>query len=846
VAGSTTRPAPPAVATPAKRAPKPTRTVTAPTPEDLDLAKEDALLQLRIGRAAHYYTVLVSAALLLDGALVLLFPPPLTANSVLFANQFFLLIPIFSGLFLAIFALRVKWDEYQLWPWELHFWITFLAVPVNLIAGLAGAGPTATWPLLPALYPLALGGLSLAMAGLALTWTSRSRMQMTSLVAALLPIALTVVLAVPGLSVAQRVNALALSLLASAILYQTSGSFLHLISSGTRAHEREVITSGQTRMFVLADDLRRREQSLELRDAALKEKEIKVEDESLSLKRKLEAQQESRTHLDAIESEIQSRSTSLSEQQATWAAQTAAVATATRAVEEKEADLRRREGELLQQSGSTGEREQRLVAKEGELARREVELARLQEEATQRLKAIGDRDQASEARRLDAERRLTEVLQKESQLRSHTTMAEASAQEQAGTAARLATIESREAALLQTKVELEDLRQQLTAQNQQLREATSALAGREERHASAEAAVASKTLELTQREAAMAATVRLAQSRQEQYEALLRELGDRTKELEGRKTETDQRLADLQRRERDATELEVRLRERERSTAEQQSSLDRRQRERTERLRQDELLAPRPASTPPGPTPAAVAAPTPVAAPTSRRLPDRSSIGSPRLDDLLLGGLPPRGHLLLMGPPFSGKEVLLFQFLAEGLKRGEPVVIVSAGRPPTELAQRLRLVQPDLDARQARGQVSWIDATSTAGDPTAVLSSLVQAARKVEAAHPGPFRVGVLGVGHLFAGLDPARGGAYFQNLVGVLKPRNILCLYELDTGLLPESLLGALQSRVDGVIEFREDRGKPLLAVRGLGEVETRDWIEYKATPQELTLGSFTLERIR
>jgi len=60
-----------------KAPPAGTRSVTVPGPEDLEHAKEDALLQLRIGRSAHVYTIIVSALLALDGVLLLLFYPSL-------------------------------------------------------------------------------------------------------------------------------------------------------------------------------------------------------------------------------------------------------------------------------------------------------------------------------------------------------------------------------------------------------------------------------------------------------------------------------------------------------------------------------------------------------------------------------------------------------------------------------------------------------------------------------------------------------------------------------------------------------------------------------------------------
>jgi len=52
--------------------------------------------------------------------------------------------------------------------------------------------------------------------------------------------------------------------------------------------------------------------------------------------------------------------------------------------------------------------------------------------------------------------------------------------------------------------------------------------------------------------------------------------------------------------------------------------------------------------------------------------------------------------------------------------------------------------------------------------------------------------------------------------------------------------------SRMDGAIRFKQERDKTFLSVLGLGEVETHDWVEYRATPRGLVVGSFALERIR
>src|SRR2546427_1637300 len=51
---------------------------------------------------------------------------------------------------------------------------------------------------------------------------------------------------------------------------------------------------------------------------------------------------------------------------------------------------------------------------------------------------------------------------------------------------------------------------------------------------------------------------------------------------------------------------------------------------------------------------------------------DRVKTGTPRLDDLLYGGIPFNSNVLFVGPAFVGKEVALLNFIAEGLKKGIP------------------------------------------------------------------------------------------------------------------------------------------------------------------------------
>lgn len=63
----------------------------------------------------------------------------------------------------------------------------------------------------------------------------------------------------------------------------------------------------------------------------------------------------------------------------------------------------------------------------------------------------------------------------------------------------------------------------------------------------------------------------------------------------------------------------------------------------------------------------------------------RLSMGVPKLDEMMGGGLPAGYSLLVVGPSGSGKTVLATQFLAEGVKVGEPGVIAAFEKSPNQL-----------------------------------------------------------------------------------------------------------------------------------------------------------------
>ena len=90
-------------------------------------------------------------------------------------------------------------------------------------------------------------------------------------------------------------------------------------------------------------------------------------------------------------------------------------------------------------------------------------------------------------------------------------------------------------------------------------------------------------------------------------------------------------------------------------------------------------------------------------APESPRSHTRLAMGVPHLDDMLGGGLPSGYSLLVAGPSGSGKTILATAFLVEGVRRGEPGVIVAFEQTPSQSRTRT------IDALVRAGHIGLIN-----------------------------------------------------------------------------------------------------------------------------------------
>jgi KaiC/GvpD/RAD55 family RecA-like ATPase len=240
--------------------------------------------------------------------------------------------------------------------------------------------------------------------------------------------------------------------------------------------------------------------------------------------------------------------------------------------------------------------------------------------------------------------------------------------------------------------------------------------------------------------------------------------------------------------------------------------------------------------------------------------------GIERLDDLLMGGMPFGSQVLYVGPPFIGKEVAMLTFIAEGLKKGIPAVIVTTSHPPTEIAKEMAPILPTFLEFDQLGLVRWIDASSMGGgepeqtapvhnwlvkangpgDFEGIMKALEKCIKEFQKQKQPYFRLAYISLSMSITQAEEKAAFQFVQGFTGRVKVANGLSVLAIERGMHTEQQLESIQSLTTGAVQFKTDKQKTLLSVQGVGDAQTRAWIEYKHTNRALMIGAFSLERIR
>jgi KaiC/GvpD/RAD55 family RecA-like ATPase len=235
--------------------------------------------------------------------------------------------------------------------------------------------------------------------------------------------------------------------------------------------------------------------------------------------------------------------------------------------------------------------------------------------------------------------------------------------------------------------------------------------------------------------------------------------------------------------------------------------------------------------------------------------------GNTRLDDLLLGGIPFGSNVMVHGPPFVGKEVMVNSFIAEGLKKGIPALWVITDKTPKDIREEMKFVLSGYDEYERRGLVRYIDAFSRSmGDeskdeftvyidePTdhEKISEAVETITKSFRESHEYYRMAFRSISTLIAYSDPNTAFRFLSPLCGKRKRDKAVSMFTVEKGMHGEQEIQMLGSIMDGMVDFKVDQLKTFFSIQGISEVQSRAYIRYTSSKHALQIGSFALDHIR
>ncbi|MFW6040248.1 MAG: DUF7504 family protein [Thermoplasmatota archaeon] len=244
---------------------------------------------------------------------------------------------------------------------------------------------------------------------------------------------------------------------------------------------------------------------------------------------------------------------------------------------------------------------------------------------------------------------------------------------------------------------------------------------------------------------------------------------------------------------------------------------------------------------------------------------EKARTGTSRLDDLMLGGIPLGSNVSIYGPPHCGKKVLINSFIAEGLEKGVPAIWVITDKTVDDVRDEMKFVLPTYQEYERRGLVHYVDAYSVSmgeveedeedkeyvnyikeqSDVKGIRKAVENITQNLKEENRY-YRLAFISISTLIAYLDTATTFKTLQPFAGRRKRDKSVSLYTLEKGMHSEQDISMFGHMMDGEIEFKFDQLKTYLRVEGLGDVQTRDWIEYSASKTGISMGSFSLDTIR
>lgn len=224
---------------------------------------------------------------------------------------------------------------------------------------------------------------------------------------------------------------------------------------------------------------------------------------------------------------------------------------------------------------------------------------------------------------------------------------------------------------------------------------------------------------------------------------------------------------------------------------------------------------------------------------TQRRL----SIGVPELDKMMGGGIPEGDSLLIAGSSGTGKSLLATQFIAEGIRQGEPGIVAVFEERPRDYILRAKKFGLDLESAENDGKLTMLYLRPLDLSVDETMQEILEAAKRV-----GAKRLVIDSLAGFEMALAPGFRADFRESLyrmIGALTRINVTIVSTVET---EESFTGfpfshySVSFLADDIIRFRYislagQLRKIMVVIKMRGGNHSKDIREYDITPEGLAV---------
>lgn len=184
----------------------------------------------------------------------------------------------------------------------------------------------------------------------------------------------------------------------------------------------------------------------------------------------------------------------------------------------------------------------------------------------------------------------------------------------------------------------------------------------------------------------------------------------------------------------------------------------------------------------------------------------KEKIGIEFIDRLLQGGVNPKTSILIEGTAGIGQNVMLYQFLYEGIRNNELCIYLFSGHMIDEVLDEFESYGMEVKEKD----IVWIDASSS--NESAIqcdiseLYTVSSAIKKVISSRKKGQRIRVASdaISPMLMSNNPAEVYKFLSSLITELKKNDAISMFVIEDAMHEPQVSASIEQLCDGVIELK------------------------------------------